>query len=305
ILCVVPQHLEEGQEITLEKPELELALGQPVAFPLYTSTVRGDDHPSDVLQVAPDQLLQLPPLHTVLRGGKRSGTKRVPVTLAARSTEIGTLELYCVAKDGQNRWRLEFNVRDIVRDETASPARSASEASPVTDVWPEAQVQEAARLIREVYSTDSSELPPQDLTKALETALDAPRHEWPTGLCRRLWEFLSEVAEHRRRTPAHLSRWYHLVGYCLRPGFGDPLDKFRVEQLWKLVQTPPRAEPGRVTPRIPESGADFWIMWRRVAGGLIAPLHQSLFERIRPVLLPPKGKVVAQPGAHEPAGIWP
>jgi hypothetical protein len=304
VLCVVPQRLEEGQEITLEKPELELALGQPVAFPLYTSTVRSEDHPGSVLQVAPDQLLQLPPLHTVLRGGKRSGTKRVPVTLAARSTEIGTLELYCVAKDGQNRWRLEFNVRDIVKEEPSSPTRIVSEAPTVTDVWPEAQVQEAARLIREAYASDYPAVPPQELTKALETALEAPRHEWPTGLCRRLWDFLSEVGEQRRRSPAHLSRWYHLVGYCLRPGFGDPLDKFRVEQLWKLVQTPPRAEPGRIVQRIPESGADFWIMWRRVAGGLIAPLQQSQFERIRSILLPTKGKVVAKPGANELAEMW-
>ena len=53
-------------------------------------------------------------MHTILRGGKRSGTKNVRVTLAARCTEIGTLELFCVGKDGNNRWRLEFNVRDIV-----------------------------------------------------------------------------------------------------------------------------------------------------------------------------------------------
>ena len=57
-MCVVPQHLEEGQDIELEKPELELALGQPVMFPLYTSTVRGDDKAGDVLTVAPEQLLQ-------------------------------------------------------------------------------------------------------------------------------------------------------------------------------------------------------------------------------------------------------
>src|SRR5262249_48666419 len=182
LVCIVPQRLEEGQEITLEKPELELALGQPVTFPLYTSTVRGDDHPGDLLRVAPEQLLQLPPLHTVLRGGKRSGTKRVPVTLAARSTEIGTLELYCVAKEGTKRWRLEFSVRDIVKDDP--PAQSASDGAAVTDVWPETQVQEAARLIREVYALDSAGIPAQDLTKALEAALEAPRHEWPTGLCR-------------------------------------------------------------------------------------------------------------------------
>src|SRR6202023_2053953 len=94
VLCVVPQHLDEGQEITLARPELELALGQPVAFPLYTT----------------------------LRGGKRSGTRSVPVTLAARCTEIGTLELHCVAREGNNRWRLEFNVRDIVREGPATDA---------------------------------------------------------------------------------------------------------------------------------------------------------------------------------------
>lgn len=138
VVCVVPQHLEEGQEIVLQKPELELALGQPVAFPLYTSTVRGDDAPGAVLQVAADQLLQLPPLHTVLRGGKRAGARSVPVTLAARSTEIGTLELYCVAREGNNRWRLEFNVRDIVKDTTGEPGAAASDAqTTVTDVWPE------------------------------------------------------------------------------------------------------------------------------------------------------------------------
>src|SRR5207248_11761091 len=125
VLCVVPQRLEEGQEIVLQNPELELALGQPVMFPLYTSTVRSDDQAGTVLRVAPEQLLQLPPLHTILRGGKRSGTKQVPVTLAARSTEIGTLELWCVAKEGNNRWRLEFNVRDIVKD--AQPGEAGQE----------------------------------------------------------------------------------------------------------------------------------------------------------------------------------
>jgi molecular chaperone DnaK (HSP70) len=299
VLCVVPRRLEEGQEVALDKPELELALGQPVSFPLYTSTVRSDDRPGDLLSVKPEQLLQLPPLHTVLRGGKRSGTRRVPVTLAAKTTEIGTLELYCVAKDGGNRWRLEFNVRDIIREAEES---DAGESAALSDIWPEAQVQEAARLIRSCYNGPESETDPKELTKRLETALEAPRGDWPTGLCRRLWEFLAEVAEQRRRSPAHLSRWYHLVGYCLRPGFGDALDKHRIEQLWKLLNAPPRSEPGKV--RIPEGGADYWIMWRRVAGGLSGQLQSSLFDRLRPVLLPAKGKAVARPGANELAEMW-
>jgi molecular chaperone DnaK (HSP70) len=311
VVCVVPQHMEEGQDIVLDKPELELALGQPVMFPLYTSTVRGDDKAGDLLTVSPEQLLRMPPLHTVLRGGKRSGTKSVPVTLAARSTAIGTLELFCVAHDGHNRWRLEFNVRDLVQ-ETPSPvgAGSVSDGQAVTDVWPEAQVQEAAQLIRAVYSPESSDsgLTPQELTKALESALDAPRHAWPTGLCRRLWEFLAALADGRRRSPSHLSRWYNLVGYCLRPGFGDPLDKFRIEQLWKMMAAPPRADAGKgargAAPRLTETGADAWIMWRRVAGGLHSTLQQALYDRLRPVLLPAKGKAIAKPGANELAEMW-
>src|SRR6185503_10873448 len=147
VLCVVPRRLQEGEEVRLPQPELELALGQPVLFPLYTSTVRGDDKPGDVLRLPPESLLQLPPLHTILRGGKRAGAKRVPVTLMAKATEIGTLELYCVSKEG-NRWRLEFNVRDVIRE---APPREADEAetqpAAVVDVFPEERVQLAAGLI--------------------------------------------------------------------------------------------------------------------------------------------------------------
>jgi molecular chaperone DnaK (HSP70) len=301
VLCVVPQRLEEGQEVVLAKPELELAIGQPVSFPLYTSTVRGGDRPGDLLLVGRDQLLQLPPLHTILRGGKRAGARNVPVTLAARSTEIGTLELWCVAKEGSNRWRLEFNVRDLVKEEGGARPADAEEQTGPTDVWPEAQVQEAARLVRGAYAATPEEVRPQDLTRALEAALDAPRHDWPTGLCRRLWDFLAEVAEHRRRSPAHLSRWYNLVGYCLRPGFGDALDRFRVDQLWKLLHAP---QPGRTGPRPPEGGPHAWIMWRRVSGGVHTSLQHALYERLRPVLLPSKGKGAAKPGADEYAEMW-
>jgi hypothetical protein len=297
VLCVVPQHLEEGQEIALPQPELELSLGQPVMFPLYSSTVRANDKAGDLLEVAPTKLLQMPPLHTVLRGGKRSGTKNVPVTLATRCTEIGTLELYCVAKEGDNRWRLEFNVRDIVKDADEGDGKPDSV---VTDVWPEELVQAAAARIRATYESALGP-DPKHLTKELEAALDAGRDKWPTGLCRRLWEFLAEAADRRRLSPAHLSRWHNLAGFCLRPGFGDPMDKFRVEQLWKTLHSASKgAKPGLAQP---EGGADYWIMWRRVAGGLGTPLQNTLFSRLRPVLLPSKAKV-SKPAANEFTEMW-
>jgi molecular chaperone DnaK (HSP70) len=300
VLCVVPRRLQEGEEISLPRPELELALGRPVLFPLFTSTVRGEDKPGDVLEVSPEQLLQLPPLHTVLRGGKRSGAKRVPVTLAAKCTEIGTLELSCVSREG-NRWRLEFNVRDVVREVPREDEEVESKA--VVDVWPEEKVQAAGDLIRSTFSDPQPEVTPHELPRQLEAALEAGRGEWPTGLCRRLWDFLNDVAEKRARSPAHLARWYNLTGFVLRPGFGDPLDRYRVEAAWKLV-TSSASATGPKQPAVPEGGADYWIMWRRVAGGLNTAHQQNLFGRLRPALLPAKGKQYARPPANEYAEMW-
>lgn len=318
VLCVVPRRLQEGEEIRLPQPELELALGQPVLFPLYTSTVRGDDKPGDVLRLPPESLLQLPPLHTVLRGGKRAGAKRVPVTLAAKCTEIGTLELYCVSKEG-NRWRLEFNVRDVLQEANRvnDDAGSGDEAKAATvvDVFPEERVQLAGGLITATFRTAVSAaevvaappVTPQELPKLLETVLEAPRGDWPTGLIRRLWDFLEEHADGRGKSPAHLARWYNLVGFCLRPGFGDPVDRYRVESLWKLITTAASgatATAGPKKPTVPEGGADYWIMWRRVSGGLNTALQQALFSRLRPALLPAKGKQFSRPPANEYAEMW-
>jgi hypothetical protein len=162
-------------------------------------------------------------------------------------------------------------------------------------------VQEAARLIRAVYTPGNTELKPQELTNALEPALEARRDEWPSGLCRRLWEVLMEVAEQRRLSPAHLNRWYNLTGFCLRPGFGDTLDKFRIEKLWKLIFMP-RQEVG--TGRfVPEGGSQQWIMWRRVAGGLQTSYQQSLYERVKGALLG-GGKGAIKPGNDELAEMW-
>jgi hypothetical protein len=267
--------------------------------------------------------MRLPPLHTILRGGKRAGAKRVPVTLAAKCTEIGTLELYCETKEG-NRWRLEFNVRDVLREPTKEDDETDAAAG-VIDVFPEEKVQAAGGLIASVFGgprSDESEVPTtdtpsvantsgsppstSDLPKLLEGALESSRNEWPTGLCRRLWEFLESGAPGRTKSPGHLSRWYNLTGFVLRPGFGDPVDRYRVEALWKLITAAASGQSaaGLKKSAVPEGGADYWIMWRRVAGGLNAALQQALFARLRPTLLPAKGKAFSRPPANEYAEMW-
>jgi len=45
-------------------------------------------------------------------------------------------------------------------------------------------------------------------------------------------------------------------------------------------------------------------MWRRLAGGLHGPLQQAMLDRLRPALLPAKGKASIKPAANELAEMW-
>lgn len=302
-LCIVPQSLQEGQEIALKEPTLELALGQPVQFPLFTSTLRPHDQPGQTLTLKREEALPLAPLQTVLRGGKRSGTKTLPVTLAARLTEIGTLEVSLVGVNSANRWRLEFNTRAALDldDDEAEEAAAA-----VADVWPEERVQDAFAVLDRAFA-DKSEAAAEELPKRLEAALEASRGAWPTGLCRRLAEKLLDLAEHRYASAAHLKRWLNLMGFTLRPGFGAPQDRFRVEQVWKLLASPLRQQAGTGTLTVVRSdvtaGAETWILWRRLSGGLSSSHQIALFDRLRPSLLGGKPSAV-KPSANELAEMW-
>ncbi|MGH9621390.1 MAG: Hsp70 family protein, partial [Bryobacteraceae bacterium] len=57
-VCLMPRGSEEGQEIRLDQPELELLANTPVAFRLYSSLSRTEDAAGDVVSFTPsDDLL--------------------------------------------------------------------------------------------------------------------------------------------------------------------------------------------------------------------------------------------------------
>ena len=301
LICVLPKHHEEGKILTLDQNELELAIGQPVLFPLFTSTLRSKDQAGAVIKIPKKQLQSLPPLQTILRGGKRSGVKGIPVNLKSQATALGTLELWCIAKEGSNEWKLEFNLRDSFES-----SDSNSDEENRGDTWPEATAIAAIECLHKTFSNSAPEIDPKLLPKFLENILDAGRDDWPLGLCRRLWDDLFSLSPNRLLSPDLASRWSNLAGFFLRPGYGAPGDKIRLDKLWKELIAPPRDDRSKssIMPRFVESGAEFWILWRRVSGGLSSNQQQSLFDRIRNIILPIPNKPVAKPLQNELVEMW-
>jgi hypothetical protein len=112
-LCVAPFGMEEGASVELPDDELGLVVGEPSTFRFFASTSRKDDTAGVLVDPEAADLTELAPVEQeVDAGGNRRPGDVVPVALVAHVTEVGTLELWCQARDGAGRWRLEYSVRD-------------------------------------------------------------------------------------------------------------------------------------------------------------------------------------------------
>lgn len=112
-LCVVPVGMEEGTEVDVPSAEIGLIVGEPAQFRFFSSSVRKDDRPGDVLPSWSDQeLVETDSLEATLTAEDEAEEHYVPVHFHSKVTELGMLELWCVSANSEQRWKLEFSVRD-------------------------------------------------------------------------------------------------------------------------------------------------------------------------------------------------
>jgi molecular chaperone DnaK (HSP70) len=114
-LCVVPFGMEEGTESDVPGQEFGLVIGEPAEFRFLGSTARRNDPIGTLVEEWEGQIDELSPLTTTLEAPGNEG-RTVPVHLHSKVTPIGTLELCCLSRDGKQRWKLEFNVREWIED---------------------------------------------------------------------------------------------------------------------------------------------------------------------------------------------
>jgi molecular chaperone DnaK (HSP70) len=298
-LCVIPRGHEEGETVDLGGRVFHLTMGRPVQFPLFTSTSDRVETFGEIVSVSED-LHALPPIHTFLKGADGE-TGQVPVHLRATLTEIGTLELWCVSNVSDEQWRLEFELRG------AAPlgAETVIESMPP-------RFAEARAWIEHIFGHRPNPLAPaaevkgtppkpvKQLWRSLEQTL-GPREEWRVPVLRELWGALFAGAARRRRSADHERVFYQLLGYALRPGFGYPLDEWRCEQTARLFGE------GVQFHKEKRVWIEFWVMWRRIAGGLSEARHLEIWNYLKPHLArrrsPRTPKHAARPKGIQPEGL--
>lgn len=270
-ICILPRGTEQGSEMLLHDRTFALRLGQPVRFHLVSSTADERSHASrlgELVDLDQGDFVRLPPIATVLQSSTAGGKQEVPVQLATSLTEVGTLEMHCVSTDDPDRrWLLEFQLRD---DDAAS---AAAEAGKDEHNLPP-RYAEAVDKIDRIFGTRAQKVETKEVRqlRAQLEKLMGSREHWDTPLLRKIFDVLWQRARGRRRSVDHEKVWLNLIGYCLRPGFGYPLDDWRIKQLWTLF------EAGIHHHNDGQVAREWWTMWRRVAGGLDRDAQLRLLE---------------------------
>lgn len=303
-LCVVPRDAQDGDEFEIGR-DFELLMGQHVSFPLASSSVRPGDRPGDLVADDSESIRPLPPLVGFMKVGRKARAERVPVHIAGRLTEVGTVELWCHSQTDDRRWQLQIQLRGPEGRARASTAAGVTGGESDAVVLEQAAVDRAVALVREAFGPHPpAERAPARLVKNIEVALETPRDQWPPSAIRELWKPLREVAESRARSPQHESRWLNLSGYCLRPGTGFPLDEARMKALWSLWSA------GVQNPKDTQCWVEWWVVWRRVSAGLNRSQQEEIHRRLLPFLMPAKGATPAKkagrpkPDQHEQNEMW-
>ncbi|CAB3787820.1 Hsp70 family protein [Pararobbsia alpina] len=253
-VCLLPRGTEEGHEVHLEDRVFALRLGHPVRFHLTSTVADTVWKPGELADLTTGDFVRLPPVATVVQQQDASGPRERLVKLTTSLTEVGTLETHCIATDDPSeRWLLEFQLR---RDDAEHDVSEAATRHPSLD--------KAIEFIDRTFGARAANVDPKEV-KRLRAQLEqllGPRQSWDSALLRELFGALWERAGRRRRSADHERLWLNLAGYCARPGFGYPLDEWRIEQLWSLF------DDGIQYVNEGQVWSEWWTLWRRAAGGL-------------------------------------
>ncbi|MCM8531065.1 MAG: hsp70 family protein [Lentisphaeraceae bacterium] len=293
LVCVMPRDTNEGDLQALSSMRFEAAANEPLKFPVHSSATRLHDQLGDIVDDR-EEVSELPPLITTLKFGKKN--QKIEVELSTLLNETGTLEIHLNSVNTDHRWPLKFDMRALHDQKDTST--TVSELLPNTNqvaVTAE-QINQAESAIDAVFNGSDK---PGKLLKKLEDIFEINRNEWSLQLIRQLADYLLKLNPQSFKSAPLEARWMNLTGFCLRPGFGDTSDELRQKKLWSLWFGGPKFKTDA------QVNAEWWVLWRRISGGINAGRQEQVAHALLKMLVPNDSyKKNTKYGAQEKMECW-
>ncbi|MCL2724488.1 MAG: hsp70 family protein [Polyangiaceae bacterium] len=279
-VCILPRGAKEGVHYEAGR-RFELVVGRSVRFDMFASDVARDEAGA-LVTIDEESFERLPAV--VARIPKTSNAEIVPVHLGGELLATGQLALACTEITGSEdvptrSHRLEFSLREGARTAGASPPPSMTPQS--AKAGSTVKRAEVDRTIERVFGRKGEADPREvkDVVRDLEKVL-GDRASWTMQTARDLADRLLDNPGARRRSAPHERNYWLLLGYCMRPGVGDPGDVARVARAWPLFESR-LAFPGEA-----RGWQHFFIAWRRIAGGMTESMQTAFRDAMDAVIAP-------------------
>lgn len=286
-LCLISRGAEEG---TVYRPPqiFNAKANQPVAFNLYASHTRIADSPGQIISINSEELHPMPPIVTVLHFGKKID-QIVDVGLKIEYTSLGTLQIILESLSTDHRWNLEFQLKSVAGQDNQLSLINKGRSDQTFDV----KSLELGKEIVDSYFCDQSTTKPFKVIQELEAIFDLKKEEWPPSILRGIATHLLMHSPQKNSSNDCEAKWWNLMGFSLRPGFGYPLDDYKIKELWRIILRDLK------TVKTEECVIQQLIFFRRVSGGLNKGQQTQLYHQIIPSIIDKKSRMIDFKGSRE------
>jgi hypothetical protein len=125
-------------------------------------------------------------------------------------------------------------------------------------------------VLDQIFS-EEGKVKPKEAFSMIAKEVGIAKRDWPASFLREVWRGLLDRNSGRMKSAEHEGRWLNLVGWSLRPGYGFPVDDWRVQATWKAVHN-------KLAHKSAANVSEAIVLWRRISGGFTAGQQQALFQ---------------------------
>ena len=287
LICIMPRGIDEGIVQNTDKL-FTLTANKKVKFPLCSSATRIGDKPGDIIDLN-DEITFVSSLETALKFGKSTSHQNIKSNLYSILTETGVLKIFLKSAESTHNWPLNFDTRLIGDDLSESEVGDRI-------VIDQENINKALEEINSYFKAPANSV---NIVKQIEAAIELNKKEWPLQCLRKFADNLLEIPYSSLKLPAKEAKWLNLLGYCLRPGFGDPEDGMRMKKIWSLWYK------GMNNKNNASVATEWWIFWRRTVSGLNNGHQRTIYQELTKNICP-KGKYIKniKSGVQVKAEMW-